>query len=130
MVWTAAAGPISNIVLATTIIIGYGLAIRMGVQMSYLVQGWLRLAIVLNFMLAFFNLLPVPPLDGGRIADGLMPHRYRPMWIKFSRVAPFALMAIIFLPMLTGWPSLLSGPVAKIRELMYVMLEVVAGHPV
>lgn len=129
MVWTAAAGPIANIILATLIILGYGLAARFDVEMSYRLQGWLRLAIVLNFMLAFFNLLPIPPLDGGRIADGLMPRRYRPAWVSFARVAPLALIAIILVPMFTDH-SLLNGPLQKMRDLMYVMLEVVAGRPV
>lgn len=129
MVWTAAAGPISNILLATLIIIGYGLASRFEMDMSRRLETWLRISICLNFMLAFFNLLPIPPLDGGRIADGLMPRRYRPAWVRIARVAPLALIAVILIPIFTKH-NLLLTPYLKMQDLMYVMLEVVAGHPV
>jgi Zn-dependent protease len=111
MMITAAAGPISNMILAVLCTVGYGLLRRYGHQSmiadssglaveSLLVQG-----IGVNVSLALFNLLPVPPLDGSRVADGLMPLRLRPAWESFTRLGPFLLLAVI----LFGG-SLLSGP--------------------
>jgi Zn-dependent protease len=58
------------------------------------------LAIVVgtNYILLFFNLLPFPPLDGGHVAQHLMPYRYRAQYDQFAKYAPFALLAVIAIP--------------------------------
>ena len=53
-----------------------------------------------NFLLLFFNLLPVPPLDGGHVAEHLLPYKHRRAFESFSRYAPFLLLAIMFIPQL------------------------------
>jgi Zn-dependent protease len=63
----------------------------------------------LNVILAAFNMLPVPPLDGSRIADFFMPRKLRPQWEAFLQTGPVALAAVIVLPMIMGinlfyWP--------------------------
>jgi Zn-dependent protease len=58
--------------------------------------------VIVNVVLAVFNLLPVPPLDGSRIVDAFVPRRWRPAWDAFSRLGPILLILVIFLPYLAG----------------------------
>lgn len=93
----AIAGPISNVVLAAacwflqlTPLITPGTSLHNGVTTM----------IMLNIGLAVFNMLPIPPLDGSRIADALMPPGLRPVWHKFSNYGFVLLIALFLLPML------------------------------
>jgi Zn-dependent protease len=60
-------------------------------------------------VLAIFNMFPVPPLDGSRVADYFMPPPLRPAWEQFKELGPFALLALILLPRFMGI-SLIQGP--------------------
>jgi len=96
---TAAAGPASNLVLAFLAAVTYGLLLRYGVFGFHRSgpQVLLLRGIELNLALCVFNLIPIPPLDGSRVADGLVPYRLRPMWEQFTRYSWLALLAVIIL---------------------------------
>jgi len=98
MAITASAGPISNVLLAVLCTLLLGLLQRLAPQASWspAAQQLLAVTVTINVSLALFNLIPVPPLDGSRIVDGLMPFRLRPQWDAFTRVAPVLLIAIFF----------------------------------
>jgi Zn-dependent protease len=92
MVWVALAGPAINILLAALAAAGFhliGLVPPGSVQWA---ADNLKNALVINVVLAVFNMLPLPPLDGGRVAVGLLPDVLaRPL----SRLEPYGMLILI-----------------------------------
>jgi Zn-dependent protease len=92
MIWVAAAGPGSNFVQALLWALVMVAAVGSGAMAS---DGLARMAyagIQINLVLMALNLLPIPPLDGGRIVTGLLPE---PAASTFARVEPFGLFIIL-----------------------------------
>jgi len=107
---TAAAGPVANLVLAMS---SAGL-LRMAdaffaAGLHPAVDSFFSRFTAINLALALFNLLPVPPLDGSRIVDGLIPFGWRGAWNRFSGAGALILLALFVAPQLlasdweTGW---------------------------
>ncbi len=97
MMVTAAAGPLSNLVLAGMGFTGW---LAIAVVFPTFDQGplgeLLRYGIELNVLLAVFNLLPIPPLDGSRIVNFLLPRRAQVAWGQiegFGRLLPLVIVA-------------------------------------
>jgi Zn-dependent protease len=109
---TAAAGPASNMVLAIGGAVLLAVVARWQPELVSGEQGVLPLFqswIMLNVALAFFNLLPIPPLDGSRVVDTLLPDDWRGAWDALSRFSGVALLAALVGPALVGinlfaWP--------------------------
>jgi Zn-dependent protease len=93
------AGPAMNLLLAVVVALVHVILLSQGVTDAR-VHEILSFAVVTNFVLFFFNLLPVPPLDGGHIASAFMPYRYRETFDSYARYAPFLLLALIMIPQL------------------------------
>lgn len=107
MMLTAVAGPASNLVLAAASILLLALLTRFRPDLiapGSRAELLLELLIIINVLLAVFNMLPIPPLDGSRVADALMPRGLRPAWERFYRLGPLALAGVIILPLLMGVP--------------------------
>lgn len=123
MAITAAAGPISNLVLAVLATVTYGLLFRFSPSIleSGAIPGLLNIIITMNVGLALFNLLPVPPLDGSRIVDAFVPYGLRDAWASLHRFAPFALLVV----MVYGG-AVLEGPLRLARSLLHQLLLAVA----
>jgi Zn-dependent protease len=121
MMLTAIAGPVSNLVLAAICIVLLAVLIRFRpgtIEMQQALFTLLKTMTFLNVILATFNAIPIPPLDGSRVADALMPEAMRPGWENFCRLGPIALVAVIVLPMATGvslfeWPLAATGYVVR-----------------
>jgi len=114
ILWSAAAGPISNLMLGAV----FGFIYRVAPpaipdpQLSLIVMKMAYYAVYINCALAFFNLLPVPPLDGSKVLFGLLPERYDYIALELERFGPMGLLIIIGLGFITGFSIiwLLIGP--------------------
>jgi len=120
----AAAGPISNLILALIAAIPFRLLY--GADMPTIVTYVLYLFVLINIALMFFNLLPVPPFDGSRVFFALLPPRVEWQWRPvFDRYGPLILLGAVFLPILPGGQTLVSALFSGVGlPLVYLLLGV------
>lgn len=134
MIMVAAAGPVANIFLAVcAAVLFHIVAFVPDVASEWLARNLIN-ALQLNLVLAVFNLLPIPPLDGGRILTGLLPY---PLAIRLAAMERYGLMliiAIIFLvPFVSGqmgysidiFPYLVGIPVEALGKFILTFTGVI-----
>ncbi len=101
MVLVAAAGPGINLCLAVASALLVHLAVLAPESLKIWLYWNLSHAVLINLVLAFFNMLPLPPLDGGRVAVGLLPQGPAVMLARLERFGLFIVIGLVFLlPML------------------------------
>jgi len=110
MVLVALAGPLTNLALALLSTAVLAIAATMPESMLWFTQPlalMCQASIIINLVLFIFNLLPLPPLDGGRVAVGLLPG---PMAYQLSKLERYGFIIIVVLLVL-GWLQAIIGPV-------------------
>ncbi len=115
MALVAAAGPGANLLMA----LAWGLLIRLGLSLGEpgLALVYMGVAgITINIILMVLNLLPLPPLDGGRVMTGLLPG---PWAYQFSRIEPYGFFILIGL-LVTGVLGMVLWPVISVGMSMMV----------
>lgn len=113
MLWVAAAGPASNLVMA----IGWAIAIKIMIATGVNERFFISMGIAgvqVNLTLMALNLLPIPPLDGGRIVFSLLPHRLA--W-QYAKIEPYG-MVILLVLLITGVLSTLLSPLLAIGDVV------------
>ena len=108
MLKIALAGPVSNVLLAagTGIIIRLmqGMGLRVDGSFLGLFQYMLYFLVMINLVLAIFNMIPVPPLDGSKILFGLLPTEYEESFLRFESKGPMILLGLVVVNNFLGIP--------------------------
>lgn len=123
MALVAAAGPMSNLLMAVFWVLLLKLSVTLaGVLggLTFFLVNMAKIGIVINLILMILNLLPVPPLDGGRVLSGLLPGPWA--W-RLSRIEPYGLIIMVVL-MVTG---LLGNILIPPMDFLYGLLLSVVG---
>jgi Zn-dependent protease len=111
----AAAGPGMNLLLATIAALAFHIVGYVPAPGAQWMAANLRNALILNVVLAIFNLLPIPPLDGGRILVGILPGV---LARSMSRLEPYGLLILISLlfvvPLLGAQLGINLDPISRL----------------
>lgn len=117
MALVAVAGPAANLLMAILWALIVRFAHVVNIEFITVPLGLMGVAgIVINLVLMLLNLLPIPPLDGGRIALGLLPPR---LSYKFGKIEPYGFFILLLL-IATGWLSNILGlPLMLMQKILY-----------
>jgi len=122
MLWVALAGPASNLAMAFAWTVLFKFASAS--PDSYFAEPLMGMAVIgikINVVLLVLNLLPLPPLDGGRVAVSLLPHRQA---YQLSRIEPYGMFILIFLAITPVLGRVLLPLVGLVEKFLFILVGV------
>jgi len=121
MIWVAAAGPGTNILLAViSALLMHALVVAPSSAQEWIFLN-LQNSIAINLVLAVFNMIPLPPLDGGRVAVGILPDGPARKLASLERYGILILLGVLFvLPLVSG---ALGAPISIFQSLILPIVD-------
>jgi len=132
MIVTAVAGPVSNLLVAIIVSILTGLVYLFfgGVELGLTVYNILEIVLIvfavlmrMNIALAIFNLIPIPPLDGSKILNAVLPAR---IYFKIMRYEQYGSILLLLVIYLTPFRGLLNFLVDGVYDLLQLIITAIA----
>jgi len=121
LVWVAGAGPLANLALALATALVYRALLPIGADVLFALQV-LYIVVSLNLILAVFNLLPIPPLDGYNLIIPLLPPRQQ-FWVaRNARYGAYLLLGVVLVSVIGQ-----GGPLAWLFDLVDAVARVLIG---
>ena len=117
MIWVALAGPAANLIQAILWLIALVVATKMGVREPFVIEV-VKAGFGVNLAIMAFNLFPLPPLDGGRVMQGVLPTRAS---ILYSRIEPYGFYIVMAL-VAVGAMNLWMQPVMSAMQSLILLL--------
>ena len=118
MIWVALAGPGANLIMAIGWLLVFFLATIMNIP---ILQRMADAGILINILLAVFNLLPIPPLDGSRVISALLPN---PLAYKYNQLEQYGLFILIGLMYFGGFTKIVKPMVVLVLSWFTYVLQV------
>ncbi len=125
MAITALAGPVSNLIMALILMFCECIFTETALaynEFSWYIAVFFNYAAYINISLAVFNLIPIPPLDGSRILNAVIPDKYYYKIMQYERY----IILVVFILIFTG---ILDGPLSFLTSIIYSFLMQIASFP-